>query len=136
MAGSLNRVTLIGRVGQTPEIRSTQDGREIANFSLATSESWKDRNGDRQEKTEWHRLVVFSEGLIKVIKNYVDKGSLLAIEGKLQTRKWTSQEGVERWSTEIILQGYDAKLVMLDSKKESEVAQVDPGFDDSEIPFS
>ena len=111
---TLNRVILIGNVGQDPEIRSTQDGREIANFSLATTENWKDKNtGERQSKTEWHRIVVFSQGLVGVIKNYVKKGSKLYIEGALQTRKWTDKSGIEKYTTEIVLQNYNSNLQIL-----------------------
>ena len=114
---SLNKVTLIGNVGQDPEIRTTQDGRELANFSIATTESWKDKNtGERKDKTEWHRIVVFSSGLVNIIKNYVKKGSKLYIEGQLQTRKWTDNNGVEKYTTEIILQNYNSTLQMLDSR--------------------
>lgn len=114
---SVNKVILIGNLGQDPEIRSTQDGREIANFSLATSESWKDKNsGEKKEKTEWHRVVVFSQGLIGVIKNYVKKGTKLYIEGSLQTRKWTDAQGVEKFTTEIVLQNFNSSLQILDSK--------------------
>lgn len=111
---SLNKVTLIGNVGQDPEIRSTQDGREIANFSLATTENWKDKNtGEKQVKTEWHRITVFSQGLVGVIKNYVKKGSKLYIEGQLQTRKWTDKSGIEKYTTEIVLQNYNSNLQIL-----------------------
>lgn len=114
---SLNKVTLIGNVGQDPEIRQTKDGKDVASFSLATSESWKDKSsGEKRDKTEWHRIVVFSQGLVGVIKNYVKKGSKLYIEGSLQTRKWTDKEGIEKYTTEIILQGFSSKLLMLDSK--------------------
>lgn len=117
MAGSVNKVILVGNLGRDPEIRSTQDGREIANLAIATSESWKDKNtGERKEKTEWHRVVIFNEGLVNVVKNYVKKGSKLYIEGQLQTRKWTDQSGVEKYSTEVVLQGYGGQLHMLDSK--------------------
>jgi single-strand DNA-binding protein len=117
MAGSVNKVILIGNIGREPEIRTTQDGKEIANLALATSESWKDRNtGERREKTEWHRIVVFNEGLVGVIKNYVHKGSKLYIEGQLQTRKWTDPSGVEKYSTEIVLQNFNGTLTLLDSK--------------------
>lgn len=112
---SLNKVSLIGNLGQDPEIRATQDGREIANFSLATTENWKDKNtGERQSKTEWHRIVVFSQGLVGVIKNYVKKGSKLYIEGALQTRKWTDKSGIEKYTTEIVLQNYNSNLQILD----------------------
>jgi len=114
---SLNKVMLIGNVGQDPEIRATQQGKEIANLSIATSEKWKDKNtGEKREKTEWHRVVIFSEGLVKVIKQYVKKGDKLYIEGQLQTRKWQDQSGQDRYSTEVVLQGYNAKIDMLSSK--------------------
>src|SRR5476649_1998789 len=104
MAGSVNKVILVGNLGRDPEIRTTQDGKEIANITLATSESWKDRNtGERREKTEWHRIVVFNDGLIGVIKNYLHKGSKIYVEGALQTRKWTDQSGVEKYSTEVVV---------------------------------
>lgn len=131
MSGSLNRVTLIGNVGNTPEIRSTQDGREIANFSLATSQSWKDNaTGERKEKTEWHRVVVFSEGLVGIVKQYVKKGSKLCVEGQLQTRKWTDQAGNEKYSTEVVLAAFGGTLVMLgspgDREEKSQEAKVEP----------
>lgn len=117
MAGSLNKVTLIGNLGAEPEIRTTQDGREIANLNIATSESWKDKNsGERKEKTEWHRVVIFSPGLVNVVKQYVHKGSKVYVEGALQTRKWTDKNNVERYTTEIVLQGFSSALVMLDGK--------------------
>ena len=117
MAGSVNKVILIGNLGADPEIRRTQDGRPIANLRIATSESWRDKNtGERREKTEWHRVVVFNEGLCKVIEQYVKKGSKVYIEGALQTRKWTDQSGVEKYSTEIVLQGFNSTLTMLDGK--------------------
>jgi len=158
MSNSLNKVILIGNLGQAPEIRATNDGKEIANFSLATTESWKDKfTGDKKEKTEWHRVVCFSEGLVRVIKDYVKKGTKLYIEGQLQTRKWTDQKGHERYTTEVVLQGYNSHLILLnssngntsvdrteerptgngryslnDSKKEKEV---DADIVDDEIPF-
>lgn len=119
MAGSVNKVILVGNLGRDPEIRSLQDGREVANLTLATSESWKDRNtGERKEKTEWHRIVVFNEALVNVIKNYVKKGSKLYVEGALQTRKWTDQSGQEKYSTEVVLQGFNSVLTMLDGRRE------------------
>jgi single-strand DNA-binding protein len=121
---SLNKVSLIGNLGQDPEIRATQDGREIANFSLATTESWKDKNtGERQSKTEWHRIVVFSQGLVGVIKNYVKKGSKLYIEGALQTRKWTDKSGIEKYTTEIVLQNYNSNLQILNSRNSQDSDQ-------------
>jgi len=121
MAGHLNKVSLIGNVGKDPEIRTTQDGKELANLVLATSESWKNKaTGEKQERTEWHRIVVFSEGLVSVVKNYVKKGSKLYIEGALKTRKWTDASGQEKYTTEIVLQGYNASLIMLDGNKGSQ----------------
>lgn len=114
MAGSLNRATLIGNLGKDPEIRRTQDGRPIANLSIATSESWRDKNtGERREKVEWHRVVIFSEGLAKIAEQYLKKGSKVCVEGQIQTRKWTDQQGVEKYSTEIVLQGYSAQMILL-----------------------
>ncbi len=115
MAGSLNKVTIIGVLGKDPEIRSTQAGKQIANLSVATSETWKDKqSGERKERTEWHKVSVFSEGLTRVCEQYLKKGAKVYIEGALQTRKWQDQTGADRYSTEIVLQGYDAKLLMLD----------------------
>ncbi len=115
---SLNKVCLIGNLGRDPEIRSTQDGREIANLSVATSESWKDKStGERKEKSEWHRVVVFNDGLVNVVKNYLKKGAKVYIEGALQTRKWTNKEGQEQYSTEVVLQGYNSVLIMLDGNR-------------------
>lgn len=120
MVNSINKVTLIGNVGRDPEIRTTQDGREIASLTLATSESWKDKvTGERKERTEWHRIAIFSEGLVNIIKNYVKKGSKLYIEGALQTRKWIDNNGAERYSTEIVLQNFNSTILMLDGNKSS-----------------
>jgi single-strand DNA-binding protein len=117
MAGSVNKVILIGNLGADPEIKRTQDGRPIANLRIATSESWRDKNtGERKEKTEWHRVVIFSEGLCKVAEQYLKKGAKVYIEGQLQTRKWTDQSGVEKYSTEVVLQGFNATLTMLDGR--------------------
>lgn len=114
MSGSVNKVILVGNLGKDPEIRTTQDGREIANLSVATAESWKDKNtGERKEKTEWHRVVIFNEGLVKVAKAYLKKGSKVYLEGQIQTRKWTDQQGQERYSTEVVLQGFGGAMVML-----------------------
>ena len=155
MAGSVNKVILIGNVGADPEIRRTQDGRPIANISIATTESWTDkRTGERQQKTEWHRVVVFNENLAKLVEQYVKKGSKLYIEGALQTRKWTDQKGVEKYSTEVILQGFNGTLTMLSSpegngrsdqspyresrhepdRKPERTGYIDKGYD-TEIPF-
>ena len=118
MAGSVNKVILVGNLGRDPEIRRTQDGRPIANLSLATSESWRDRNsGERREKTEWHRVVIFSEGLCKVAEQYLRKGSKIYIEGQLQTRKWQDQSGQDRYTTEIVLRNYSGQLTMLDGRE-------------------
>src|SRR5258708_13436873 len=114
MAGSVNKVILVGNLGRDPEIRSTQDGLRIANLSLATSESWRDKNsGERKEKTEWHRVVIFNENLVKVAEQYLKKGSKIYVEGALQTRKWTDQAGIEKYSTEVELQRYRAELTFL-----------------------
>ena len=124
MAGSLNKVMLIGNLGADPEIRHTQDGRPIANLRVATSESWKDRNtGERRERTEWHRVVIFNEGLAKITEQYLHKGSKVYLEGELQTRKWEDQSGNERWSTEVILQGFGAKLTMLSGRNSGDSAE-------------
>lgn len=153
MAGSVNKVILVGNLGRDPEIRSTQDGREIANLAIATSETWKDKNtGERKEKTEWHRVVILNDGLVNVVKNYVKKGSKVYIEGSLQTRKWTDKDGQEKYSTEVVLQGYGSTLTMLDSKgsRDSGMASDNGGYSapasapaskpaaellDDEIPF-
>ena len=115
MAGSLNKVMLIGNLGADPEIRSFQNGGKVANLRIATSEQWKDRNtGERQERTEWHTVAIFSEGLVNVVERFLKKGSKVYIEGKLQTRKWQDQNGQDRYSTEIVLRGFDGTLTMLD----------------------
>ncbi|MBB3453228.1 single-strand DNA-binding protein [Rhizobium sp. BK313] len=119
MAGSVNKVILVGNLGADPEIRRTQDGRPIANLNIATSETWRDRNsGERREKTEWHRVVIFNEGLCKVAEQYLKKGAKVYIEGALQTRKWQDQNGQDRYSTEIVLQGFNSTLTMLDGRGE------------------
>jgi single-strand DNA-binding protein len=117
MAGSVNKVILIGNLGADPEIRRTQDGRPIANLRVATSESWRDKNtGERREKTEWHRVVIFNEGLCKIAEQYLKKGSKVYLEGALQTRKWQDKDGQDRYSTEVVLQGFNAQLTMLDGR--------------------
>jgi single-strand DNA-binding protein len=136
MAGSVNKVILIGNVGKDPEVRSTQDGREIANLTLATSESWKDKStGERKEKTEWHKISIFNENLVKVVKSYVKKGSKLYIEGQLQTRKWVDKDGMDKYSTEVVLQNYGGTLTMLDGKKDDAKETVATGAIDDEIGF-
>ena len=115
MAGSVNKVILVGNLGADPEIRRTQDGRPIANLRIATSETWRDKaTGERKEKTEWHRVVIFNEGLCKVAEQYLKKGAKVYIEGALQTRKWTDQQGQEKYSTEVVLQGFNSVMTMLD----------------------
>lgn len=122
MAGSVNKVILVGNLGADPDVRHTQDGRPIVNLSIATSESWRDRNsGEKREKTEWHRVVIFSEGLAKVAQNYLRKGSKVYVEGQLQTRKWQDQSGQDRYSTEVVLQGYGGTLTMLDGRSGGEM---------------
>jgi single-strand DNA-binding protein len=117
MAGSVNKVTLIGNLGREPEIRSLQDGNKVANLSVATSESWKDKSsGERRERTEWHRVVIFNERLVDVVEKYLHKGSKVYLEGALQTRKWTDQSGAEKYTTEVVLQRFRGELVMLDSR--------------------
>ena len=117
MAGSLNKVMLIGNLGADPVIRQTQDGKRLAQLSLATSESWKDKaSGEKKEKTSWHRIVIFNDGLAGVVENYVKKGSKIFVEGQLQTRKFTDQDGNEKYTTEVVLGNYNGTLTMLDSR--------------------
>jgi single-strand DNA-binding protein len=117
MAGSVNKVILIGNLGADPEIRRTQDGRPIANLRIATSESWRDKTtGERREKTEWHRVVIFNEGLCKIVEQYLKKGSKVYLEGALQTRKWQDKDGHDKYSTEVVLQGFNSSLTMLDGR--------------------
>ncbi|NGO64236.1 single-stranded DNA-binding protein [Rhizobium daejeonense] len=130
MAGSLNRAQLIGHLGADPEIRRTQDGRPIANIRLATSETWRDRNsGERREKTEWHTIVIFNEALAKIAEQYLKKGSKVMVEGQIATRKWQDKNGQDRWSTEIVLQGFNAQLLLLDRSEGSgyRAGSDDPG---------
>jgi single-strand DNA-binding protein len=115
MAGSLNKVMLIGNLGADPEIRSFQNGGRVCNLRIATSENWKDKDGNRQERTEWHNVAIFSEGLVNVCENYLRKGSKVYVEGQLQTRKWQDQSGNDRYTTEIVLRGFNGTLTMLDS---------------------
>jgi single-strand DNA-binding protein len=122
MAGSINKVILVGNLGKDPEVRATQDGREICNLTIATSDTWKDKNtGERREKTEWHRVVIFNDNLVTVAKNYLKKGAKVYIEGALQTRKWQDKEtGQDKYSTEVVLQGYNGNLTMLDKRDREE----------------
>jgi single-strand DNA-binding protein len=117
MAGSVNKVILIGNLGRDPEIRSTQDGMRIANLSVATSESWRDKaSGERKERTEWHRVVIFNDKLVEIVEKYLKKGAKIYVEGALQTRKWTDNSGQERYTTEVVLQRYRGELTMLDGR--------------------
>ena len=150
MAGSVNKVILVGNLGRDPEIRSTQDGVRIANLSLATSENWRDKNtGERREKTEWHRVVIFNERLVEVAEKYLRKGAKVYIEGQIQTRKWQDQSGQDKYTTEIVLQGFRGEIVMLDGKpaqaehpqaQTNDPARQEPlpcgGDLDDEIPFA
>lgn len=142
MSGSVCKVILVGNVGNDPEIRSMQSGDEVCNLSIATSEKWTDKaTGEKKEKTEWHRVVVFG-GIVNVIKNYVSKGSKLYIEGQLQTRSW-EQNGEKKYTTEVVLRGFDSKLIMLDSRSSGDGSQSLPQSSaqefvddiDDEIPF-
>lgn len=143
MSGSVNRVCLLGNVGKDPEIRQSGDGRKIANLTIATSESFKDKDGKKQERTEWHKVVVFNEGLANIVDHYVHKGSKLYIEGTLKTRKWTDTNGIEKYTTEIVLGAYNGVIVLLDSSSNKASSDND-GWDNSpkasaaladEIPF-
>lgn len=161
MAGSVNKATILGNVGKDPEIRTTQSGGKIASLTIATSESWKDRNsGERKERTEWHRVAIMSAPLAEVVEKYVKKGSKLYLEGQLQTRKWTDQSGQDRYTTEIVISGFGGQLVMLDGRssdggssapapqpqprpqpkpqqqpQQHPEQQPEPAYDDTDIPF-
>jgi single-strand DNA-binding protein len=145
MSGSVNKVILVGNLCADPEVRHTQDGKAIANLRVATSESWRDKStGERREKTEFHRVVIFSEGLAKIAEQYLRKGSKVYLEGQLQTRKWQDQSGADKYSTEVVLQGFNATLVMLDGKSGGDTPRQEPaasgpggGADDfgDDIPF-
>ena len=120
MAGSVNKVILIGNLGRDPEVRTFQNGGKVCNLRIATSETWKDRNtGERRERTEWHSVAIFNEGLVRVAEQYLRKGSKVYIEGQLQTRKWQDQSGQDRYSTEVVLQGFGSTLTMLDGRNDS-----------------
>jgi len=137
MASSVNKVILVGNLGADPEIRRTQDGRPICNLRVATSENWRDKaTGERREKTEWHRVVIFNEGLCKVAEQYLRKGSKVYLEGQLQTRKWEDQSGQERYSTEVVLQGFNSTLTMLDGRSGGGgFPEGAGGFQDSSAPY-
>ncbi len=136
MAGSVNKVILVGNLGADPEIRRTQDGRPVCNLRVATSESWKDKNtGERREKTEWHRVVIFNENLCRIAEQYLKKGSKVFIEGALQTRKWQDQSGQDRYSTEVVLQGFRGELTLLDRAGGTGSGGGDYGSDDAAGDF-
>lgn len=144
MAGSVNKVMLIGNLGADPEVRSFQNGGKVCNLRIATSETWKDKNtGERKEKTEWHTVAIMADGLVRVAEQYLRKGSKVYIEGKLQTRKWQDQSGADRYSTEIVLQGLGGTLTMLDGANGGSERSEQGGYDqspqsnvpDDEIPF-
>lgn len=145
MAGSVNKAILVGNLGRDPEVRTTQSGDKIVNLSLATSESWRDkRTGERRDATEWHRVTIFSNGLAEIAESYLRKGSKIYVEGKLQTRKWQDQSGQDRYTTEVVLQPYNGKLVMLDGANGQGVSRDQPNSApaashtaelDDEIPF-
>ena len=129
MAGSVNKVILVGNLGADPEVRTLPSGGKVVNLRVATSENWRDKNtGERQERTEWHRVAIFSEGLARVAEQYLRKGSKIYLEGQLQTRKWQDQSGQDRYSTEIVLQGFNSNLTMLDGRGDSEGAGAGGGF--------
>ena len=138
MAGSLNKVLLIGRLGADPEIKQMVNGKSVARLSLATSQSWKDKNtGERKEKTEWHRVVVFNEGLVNVVQQYLKKGAQVYVEGQLTTRKWKDeQSGQDKYSTEVLIQGYNSSLTMLGGGNQNSIASQDnkQSFDDNSMP--
>jgi len=141
----INKVTLLGNIGQDPEIRTTQGGKELASFSLATSETWKDKaSGEKKTKSEWHKVVIFNDNLVNLVKNYTQKGSKIYLEGKLQTRDWEDKDGNKKYTTEIILNGFESKIVLLDNKDDNKpkmsesddkaFKEADNSLDD-EIPF-
>ena len=141
----INKVTLLGNIGQDPEIRTTQDGKELASFSLATSETWKDKaSGEKKTKSEWHKVVIFNNNLVNLVKNYIQKGSKIYLEGKLQTRDWQDKDGNKKYTTEIILNGFESKIVLLDNKGDNKpkmgesdnkaFKEAEASLDD-EIPF-
>ena len=134
MAGSVNKVILLGNLGQDPDIRSMQNGKKVCTFSMATSDSWKDKEtGEKKEKTEWHRVVVFNEGLIGVIENYIKKGTKLYVEGSLQTRKWTDDKGTEKYTTEIVIQGYGGRIDIVSAKGNNEELPKDHDVSENNI---
>lgn len=140
MAGSVNKIILVGNLGADPEGRSFPNGGQVVNLRIATSETWKDKtSGERKEKTEWHSVAIFNEGLGRIAMSYLKKGSKVYLEGKLQTRKWQDQSGADRYSTEVVLQGFDGNLTMLDGRsgdgQHNSQPPSDPGTDDNKEPF-
>ena len=140
MAGSVNRAIIVGNVGKDPDVRRTGDGKPVVTLSVATSENWRDKaTGERKEKTEWHRVVIWSEGLCKIAEQYIKKGTKIYVSGAIQTRKWTDKEGVERYSTEIVVQNFGGELQLLSSKESDDDAAPAPATKhaelDDEIPF-
>jgi single-strand DNA-binding protein len=140
MAGTINKVILVGNLGADPEIRRTQDGKPIANLRVATSESWRDKNtGERREKTEWHRVVIFNEAICKVVDAYLKKGSKVYLEGQLQTRKWQDKDGQDKYSTEVVIQGFGGSMTMLEAPPNGQAREPDEpvarGPSEAEIPF-
>ena len=136
MAGSVNKVILVGNLGRDPEVRSTQDGNKIVNLSLATSERWKDKNsGEQRERTEWHRVVIFNENLGRIAEQYLRKGSTCYIEGQLQTRKWADQQGVEKYTTEVVLQRFRGELTLLGSRAEPSSMVDSGGFSGGQVGY-
>ncbi|SFS75783.1 single-stranded DNA-binding protein [Brevundimonas viscosa] len=137
MAGSVNKVILVGNLGRDPEIRTLNSGERVANLSLATSETWRDKaSGERKEKTEWHRVVIFNDNIVKVCENYLKKGSTVYVEGQLQTRKWTDQQGVEKYSTEVVIQKFKGELTMLGGRGDGGGMSRGGGDDDYSSGFS
>lgn len=135
MSGSVNKVILIGNVGKNPEIRQSADGKKIANFSVATSESYKDKSGQKQEKTEWHNVVVFNSGLADLVEQYVNKGSRIYLEGSLQTRKYKDKSGIDRYTTEVVLSGFNCNICLLDAKEKGEIGKASSdGWDNTPAP--
>ncbi len=148
MAGSINKVILVGNLGKDPEVKHSQDGNKIVTFNVATSETWKDKSGEKKDRTEWHRVVIFSPGLADVAEKYLKKGSKVYVEGQLRTRKWQDASGADKYSTEVVLSGFNAYMIMLDKTSggdfdSSESVGSDAGWDnsdasvdiDDEIPF-
>lgn len=133
MAGSVNKVILVGNLGRDPEVRTFQNGGKVCNLRIATSETWKDRNtGERKERTEWHSVAIFQEGLVRIAEQYLRKGSKVYLEGKLQTRKWQDQSGQDRYSTEVVLQGFDGVLTMLDGRSGGDGGGGQPTYADND----